>query len=141
MLHLHRQPGWLSWCPRGCPPYIGPSDNKPGADPRLWPLSALAVSLLQRLEEVLALQRVENARVDVIGNVDAAARRKLRKNIRGSGAGRLDRRRRQLREIVVADVEDLGVARVGLSGQHLASAGAVADREIVSLGGRAQKAH
>ena len=57
-----------------------------------------------------------------------------------AGRGRLDVRRREQLEVVVADVEDFRVGDAGLPRQHLLGALLVGQREIIALGGRPDEA-
>src|SRR5262249_30897724 len=94
--------------------------------------SAPEVFLLHLREETLALDLIEQARVDVILEFAAAAR-ELGENVLGALLRRLEVGRGLRLEIVVSDVKDAAAGAVQLFRQRLLRARGVGEREVVAL--------
>src|SRR3954464_11897679 len=80
--------------------------------------SGLSVFPIQRVEETLLLQADEELPVDIFAGIPAHLARELRHHILGALPDRLDIERRHRGEVVIADLDDLGIGDAGLLRQY-----------------------
>src|SRR5262245_23110623 len=95
-------------------------------------LSFALIFLLHGREKTFAAERVQQAQVDVVLDLLAAAG-KLRQEVLGALARDLEIGRRLCLEVGIGDVEDFRIGDPELPGEHRLGAGLVREREIVAL--------